>query len=74
MRKKENNNLICVEVNNEKFYYTSMNRAAKKLSIQEASVRWAVMTNKNPLLPDGTRIAKVTLIDGSEIPYKYINN
>ena len=74
MRKKENNNLICVEVNNEKFYYTSMTRAANKLNVACGQVQWALLKGVNPTLPDGTRTAKVTLVDGSDIPYKLINN
>lgn len=74
MKEKKNNNLIKVEIDNQTFYYTSLNRAAYKLGIQSNSINWAIVRGINPKLPDGTYRAKVSIVDGSEISYKYINN
>ena len=70
MRTKENNNLIKVTTKDGSFYFTSLNRTAKFLHVQILTINWA-------LFHEGLikkRDAKVEIVDGSEIPYKYINN
>lgn len=74
MKKKENNNLVLISYNNgDKYYYTSMNRAAMKLSIATQSVKWAIIHNKILTDCEG-KVFSIGIIDGSEIPYKLINN
>lgn len=73
MKRKKNNNLILVNVGaDEKHYFTSANRAGNLLGIQPNSVNWAI-NHKNKLISNDDRIVTIELIDGSEIPYKYIN-
>lgn len=54
-------------------YYTSMNHAASKLAIAPASVRWAI-DHGNVLTDVEGKVFTIGVIDGSEVPYKYINN
>lgn len=70
--KKQNNNLICVKIGEHKYYYTSANRAGVKLGLQQNSVNWAI-NHKNKMITENDEIATVEIVDGSEIPYKYIN-
>ncbi len=72
MKQKKNNNLILVNIGSEKHYFTSANRAGNLLGIQPNSVNWAIV-HKNKLISNDDRIVTIELIDGSEIPYKYIN-
>ena len=71
-KKKENNNLVLVNVGKKKYYFTSSNRAAIFLGIQSNTVNCAILKNK---VLTNTKDEKVTIeiCDGSEIPYKYIN-
>jgi len=73
MRKKKDNNLIFITIGDRKFYYTSMNRASYKLGIAPASIKW-YLEHKNSLKTENNEDVTIKLIDGSEIPYKYINN
>lgn len=74
MKRKKNNNLILVNVGeNEKHYFTSTNRAGYFLGLQSNSVNWAII-HQNELVNSKNEIITVELVDGSEIPYKYINN
>lgn len=74
MRKKENNNLISVNYNDGGvFYYTSMNRAAMKLGVAAASVKWAII-HSNILTDVEGKVFTIGIVDGSEVPYKLINN
>lgn len=77
MRKKENNKLVLVTIGNgEKhrlYYYTSTSRAGRKLGIQACSVNWAIV-HKNILYTCEGEPVTIEIIDGSEIPYKMINN
>lgn len=74
MRKKENNNLIAVRYNNGRTdYYTSLNRIAIKLALAPASVKWAIEHN-NVLTDVEGKVLTIGIVDGSEVPYKLINN
>ncbi len=73
MKQKTNNNLILVKSGNEKHYFTSTNRAGKFLGLQANSINWAIV-HGNILFNNKDEEVTVNLIDGSEIPYKYINN
>ena len=74
MRKKENNNLLSINYSNgDVFYYTSMNRVAVKLGIATASVKWAV-EHSNVLTDCEGKVFTIGIVDGTDIPYKYINN
>lgn len=73
MKQKKNNNLILVNIGDEKHYFTSANRAGNLLGIQPNSVNWAIK-HKNKLISDDDRIVTIELVNGSEIPYKMINN
>ena len=68
----KNNNLILVNIGSKKYYYTSANKAGKLLGIQPNSINWAII-HKNELLYRNNKVI-IELIDGSDIPYKYINN
>lgn len=74
MRRKQNNNLVSINYGNgNAIYYTSMNRAACRLGIAPASVKWAV-EHGNVLTDYEGKVFTIGIVDGSEIPYKYINN
>lgn len=74
MRRKQNNNLVSINYSTGNvFYYTSMNRAALKLGIATASVKWAV-EHGNALTDYEGKVFTIGIVDGSEVPYKYINN
>ena len=74
MKRKQNNNLILItNKDNEKLYYSSYNRAAMSLGLQANSVKWAVNHSKKITDFNGNEV-KIELVDGSEIPYKLINN
>ena len=73
MKRKKNNNLILVNVGaDEKHYFTSANRAGQFLGIQQNSVNWAIV-HGNTLINNNDKEVTIELVDGSEIPYKYIN-
>ncbi len=74
MRRKENNNLVAIRYNDgNMLYFTSTNRAAMKLGIAAASVKWAIDHN-NVLTDYEGKVFTIGIVDGSEIPYKLINN
>lgn len=73
MKTKENNNLILITENNKKIYFTSSHRAGNYLGVQGNSVNWAIVHN-NKLKNKNNEEVKIELVDGSEIPYKLINN
>ena len=74
MRRKMNNNLVSINYSNgNAIYYTSMNRAACRLGINPASVKWAV-EHGNVLTDYEGKVFTIGIVDGSEVPYKYINN
>lgn len=73
MKRKKNNNLILVNVGKKKRYFTSANRAGDFLGIGNNSVMWAIM-HHNELVNNSGEKVTIELIDGSEIPYKLINN
>ena len=74
MKRKQNNNLVLItNKENEKLYYSSYNRAAMSLGVQANSIKWAVNHSKKINDFNGNEV-DVELVDGSEIPYKMINN
>ena len=74
MKRKKNNNLVLVTVNdNELHYFTSSNRAGDFLGLQSNSINWAIIHSNELINNDGKKVT-IKLIDGSEIPYKLINN
>ena len=73
IKKKKDNNLICIASGNEKQYFTSINRAGLYIGLAAGSIKYAMERNsilKNKNDEDIT----IKLVDGSEIPYKLINN
>lgn len=72
-RIKTDNNLVCVNIGDEKHYFTSYRKAGKIFGLESASVIWAVK-HKNKLITNDDRIATITLEDGTHIEYKDINN
>jgi hypothetical protein len=74
MKKKNNNNLIAIKYNDgDMLYFTSINRVGMKLGIAPASVKWAIEHN-NVLTDVEGKVFTVVIVDGSEVPYKLINN
>lgn len=73
MKRKKNNNLILVNVGKTKHYFTSATRAGDYLGIQGNSVNWAILHN-NVLKNNNNEDVTIELVDGSDVPYKYINN
>lgn len=76
MRKKnekKDNNLVLMHIGKKDYYYSSMSRAGAKIGLQAASILWAIH-HRNELVNNEGEIVTVELIDGSEIPYKLINN
>ena len=73
MSKKKDNNLILVNSGKEKYYFTSLSRTGRFLNILPASVSWAI-AHRNVLKNNRDEDVTIEIIDGSEIPYKYINN
>lgn len=73
MKTKKDNNLILVNVGNKKHYFTSLTRAGRFLGMQSSSISWAI-AHRNELVNNAGETVTIEIIDGSEIPYKYINN
>lgn len=74
MKKKNNNNLIMLDYGKGKTeYYTSYNRVAMKLGLAPASIKWAI-EHKNIIPTCNNENIFINIVDGSDIPYKYINN
>lgn len=73
MKMKKNNNLVLINEGEKKLYFTSFNRAGMHLGLQANSIKWAVNHN-NVLYNNRDEKITIELVDGSDIPYKYINN
>lgn len=74
IKKKQNNNLVCVTIGGtEKHYFTSNNRAGYFCGMAPVSVKWAIEHN-NVFKTNDDRELTIDLVDGSEVPYKLINN
>lgn len=74
MQKKKDNNLIAIIYKDgERQYYTSMTRAGLKVGLTSASVKWAI-EHKNECEDFNCRKLVIDVVDGSEVPYKLINN
>jgi hypothetical protein len=73
MKTKKDNNLVLVNVGNKKYYFTSLTRAGRFLGLQSSSISWAI-AHRNELTNNAGEKVTITLVDGSDIQYKYINN
>ena len=74
MKKKNNNNLIAlIYEDGDRLYYTSMTRAGLKVGLTSASIKWAI-DHKNEMEDWNGRKLRTEIVDGSEVPYKFINN
>jgi hypothetical protein len=74
MARKRNNNLIMIKhENGDKMYYTSTTQVGYKLGIANASVLWALEHN-NTLTDNCGNKLSISLVDGSEVKWKEINN
>ena len=73
VKKKQNNNLVLVTEGNKKQYFTSKNRAGLYLGLACASVEYAIKKRNEFWGDNGERIT-IEIVDGSEVPYKLINN
>ena len=74
MSKKKDNNLVVLNFSDgRKLYFTSMNKAALHLGLNIGSINWAIMRHTK-MVTNGDIEVTVTIEDGSDIPYKYINN
>jgi hypothetical protein len=74
MAKKKDNNLVEIRFEDgESRYFTSCSKAGLNVGLVVASVQWAV-NHGNVLTTVNDRKFTIHLVDGSEIPYKYINN
>jgi len=73
MKKKKDNNLILVKSGNRKNYFTSVSRASAFLGIGAPSVSWAIV-HKNVLKNNAGDDVTIDMVDGSDVPYKLINN
>lgn len=75
MKEKKNNKLIYINIvgRESNLYFTSANRAGMRLKLQPNSVNWAIK-HQNKLITENDEVCTIELVDGSEIPYKYINN
>lgn len=69
---KTDNNLILVTSGDRKNYFTSATRAGKFLGLAAQSVSWAIV-HRNVLVNNAGENVTIELVDGSEVPYKYIN-
>ena len=72
-RKKKDNNLVLVTIGDRKLYFTSMSKAGLKLGIATQSVKYAIGRNSVITTYNDEKVT-IEIIDGSEIPYKLINN
>lgn len=74
MQKKKDNNLIAIIYKDGEIqYYTSMTRAGLKVGLTSASVKWAI-EHKNECEDFNCRKLVIDIVDGSEVPYRLINN
>lgn len=66
------NNLVCINIGEEKLFFTTPGKAGLYLGLQYNSVMWAI-NHKNKLITKDDRVCTVKIVDGSDIPYKYID-
>lgn len=75
MKHTKDNKLVLVNIKNDdvirKEYFTSYSAAGLYLGIASQSVKWAI-NHHNELINNRDEKITIELIDGSEIPYKYI--
>lgn len=78
MKHKKDNNLILVKIHcqdgliqNE--YFTSLSGAGLYLGVAAQSIKWAINHHNILVNNEGLQIT-IEMVDGSEIPYKLIND
>ena len=76
MTEKKDNNLIKItlDCNGKVFYFTSANRAGEFIGKQKYNIMKALKDGTNRIEFSEIGPMKVELVDGSDVPYKYINN
>lgn len=73
-KEKYDNNLFMITINgHEKHYFTSAARAADYIGIQRTLMMYNVGRGKTMRDSYGN-MCEVAIVDGSDIPYKLINN
>ena len=74
MKKKKTNNLVVLKYEDgERKYFTTKQRAGLSIGLAANSVQWAI-DHENVVEDLNDRRLTITIEDGSEIPYKLINN
>ena len=69
----KNKYLFCINIGDEKQYFTSARKAGFYLGIQASSILYAYKKG-NKVITKDNRVCTITFEDGSDVPYKYINN
>ena len=67
MKTNKNNNLILINIGDKKYYFSSIRKAGNFLTEQSNSVY------ENELVNNNKEKITIELVDGSNIPYKYID-
>ena len=73
MKKKNNNLVAIIYKDGETKYYTSPTTAGLKVGLANRSVTWAI-EHGNVCTDFNDRGFIIKIVDGSEVPYKLINN
>lgn len=73
MAKKKSNNLIKLTIGERVYYYTSKCKAGMKVNLAPSSVIWALKYH-NELWSNNDEKITFEEVDGSEVPYKMIDN
>ena len=73
MKKKTNNLVVLKYENGERKYFTTKQRAGLSIGLAATSVQWAI-DHENIVEDLNDRKLRIVLEDGSEVPYKLINN
>ena len=74
MKRKRNNDLVVLKYENGmKKYYTSLTRAGLSVGLASCSTKWAI-DHQNIVEDLQGRKLTIVIEDGSEVPYKLINN
>ena len=70
---KKSNDLVLIHIGDKDIYFTTCTFAGNYLGIQANSVAYAI-THKKVLMTTDDEKVTIELVDGSEVPYKLINN
>lgn len=73
VKRKKNNDLVLMHVGDKNLYFTSNTFAGQHIGLHATSVDWAIKHKKTLWTTDDEPIT-IEIVDGSEIPYKLINN